>query len=181
MLDLSDYEFSLRLDEWNEGDVMKALTSSLDMDCFMVIFEVKRIELLFDSGIKSGTLKPYRVENCDFSNDLQYFKQLDVIEWAIKKEIPLDKTFIDFFNKSDKSIRNESTISIIQEQYISGELKILNDAAYQFWSNAEPEEKRTHTKQEIIEQWLIKKGFSKNKAETGASIIRPQWAAKGRI
>ena len=66
-----------------------------------------------------------------------------------------------------------------QNQFISSELKILNEASKKWWGNADPEEKGTHTKQEIVEQWLINNGFSKNKAETGASIIRPEWAAKG--
>lgn len=63
--------------------------------------------------------------------------------------------------------------------YQSGQLQILNQASEKFWGNADPNEKDTHTKNEIVITWLIKKGFSKVSAKQGATIIRPEWAAKG--
>jgi hypothetical protein len=58
-------------------------------------------------------------------------------------------------------------------------LAILNDASRRFWGNADPDEKDTHTKNAIVIDWLINKGFSEISARQGATIIRPEWAAKG--
>ena len=63
--------------------------------------------------------------------------------------------------------------------YQSDQLRILNEASQRWWGNADPNEKDTHTKNEIVITWLIKKGFSKVSAKQGATIIRPEWAAKG--
>jgi hypothetical protein len=63
--------------------------------------------------------------------------------------------------------------------YQSDQLKILIKASKQFWGNADPNEKDTHTKNEKVIEWLIKQGFSNISAKQGATIIRPVWAAKG--
>jgi len=69
---------------------------------------------------------------------------------------------------------------IEQQKHASKELVILNKAALNFWANADPEQKDTHPKNEIVKSWLINNGFSDIKATNGASIIRPDWAAKGK-
>ena len=63
--------------------------------------------------------------------------------------------------------------------YHSNQLKILNQASEKFWGNADPNEKDTHTKNEIVINWLTEQGFSRISAKQGATIIRPSWAAKG--
>ena len=67
-----------------------------------------------------------------------------------------------------------------QDSYMSKELLILNEASQKFWGNADPKEKDTHLKRDVVIKHLIDKGFSEIKAKTGASIIRPVWAAQGR-
>lgn len=63
--------------------------------------------------------------------------------------------------------------------YQSDQLQILTQASEKFWGNADPKEKDTHTKNEIVTNWLIEQGFSKINAKQGATMIRPEWAAKG--
>lgn len=76
-------------------------------------------------------------------------------------------------NTSDTELLNKNS-------YQSDQLKILNEASKKWWSNADPEEKDTHTKNELVINWLVDQGFSKISATQGASIIRPDWATKGR-
>lgn len=72
------------------------------------------------------------------------------------------------------------TDSIEQSAYISPDLATLIRAAQRFWSNADPSDKDSHTINSIVADWLMGQGLSKAKADAGASIIRPEWAAKGR-
>lgn len=70
-------------------------------------------------------------------------------------------------------------IENISEQHFSTNLTLLIEASNKFWKNADPDDKETHSKNEIVITWLIEKGFSKISAQKGATIIRPEWAAKG--
>jgi hypothetical protein len=67
-----------------------------------------------------------------------------------------------------------------QDSYMSENLLILNEASKKFWGNADPKEKDTHPKKNVIENYLINKKFSNIAAQQGASIIRPSWAVSGR-
>lgn len=66
-----------------------------------------------------------------------------------------------------------------QHEYISDELKTLNEAA-KLWANADPDDKDTHPTNKQVSDWLKARGFSAISAEQGAVIIRPDWATKGR-
>lgn len=68
----------------------------------------------------------------------------------------------------------------VTKPHISNNLNLLNDAAYEFWSSADPDDKTTHPKKEDVISWLKKNGFSEVSAKQGAVIIRPKWAALGR-
>jgi hypothetical protein len=72
------------------------------------------------------------------------------------------------------------TIDTEQQNPISKDLAILNEASSMFWLNADPEEKDTHPINEKVSDWLKSQGFSDISARQGAVIIRPEWAAKGR-
>lgn len=64
--------------------------------------------------------------------------------------------------------------------HVSDRLATLNQAAQKFWANADPGDPTTHTNNAVIAAWLEERGFSLSLAESGASIIRPEWAHKGR-
>jgi hypothetical protein len=74
----------------------------------------------------------------------------------------------------------EEAITFPQPEYTSKGLTLLNLAASKFWKNADPENKETHPKNAEIEEWLIKEGLPKTYAPQAATIIRPDWATKGR-
>ena len=59
-------------------------------------------------------------------------------------------------------------------------LAYLNQASQRFWANADRDDKGTHQANESVSKWLQDKGLSKRLADSGASIIRPKWAAVGR-
>jgi hypothetical protein len=67
-----------------------------------------------------------------------------------------------------------------KDSYISKELLILNEASQKFWGNADPKEKDTHSKRDVVIKYLTDNNFSEIKAKIGASIIRPEWAVSGR-
>jgi hypothetical protein len=66
-------------------------------------------------------------------------------------------------------------------EYYSPDLRILLRAVDRFWKNAAPGEADTQPKKDAVVQWLKGMGFSNSKAETGAAIIRPEWAFRGRV
>ena len=60
-------------------------------------------------------------------------------------------------------------------------LAYLNQAANKFWANADKEDKTTHPTNAVVSKWLHEdRGLSERLADSGASIIRPTWAAVGR-
>ena len=67
-----------------------------------------------------------------------------------------------------------------QQNPISKDLAKLNEASSLFWLNADPSDRDTHPTNDNVSDWLKSQGFSEISAKQGASIIRPEWAAKGR-
>lgn len=64
--------------------------------------------------------------------------------------------------------------------HLSDKLQQLRQAAEHFWANAAPDDPATHPKNPRVAAHLQQLGWSQNMAETGASIIRPGWAHRGR-
>ena len=64
--------------------------------------------------------------------------------------------------------------------YMSTDIKILIRAAREFWLTADPDDTSTHPINKDVSNWLKEKGFSDISAQQGATIIRPEWATKGR-
>jgi len=59
-------------------------------------------------------------------------------------------------------------------------MRLLIQAADEFWSTAERDQRGTPPSNSEIIDWLMKQGLSTSLAEKGASIIRPAWAGVGR-
>jgi len=64
--------------------------------------------------------------------------------------------------------------------HVSDKLAILNQAAAKFWANADRDDPTSQPKKQDVVSWLMDRDFSKITAESGATIIKPEWAAKGR-
>jgi hypothetical protein len=65
--------------------------------------------------------------------------------------------------------------------YISKDLAILNRAAIEIWGSVDPTDKETHPERETVIKWLkLNKISSEASAKQGATIIRPDWANRGR-
>ena len=78
-----------------------------------------------------------------------------------------------------------STMQALNNQsnpnYISKDLAILNRAAIEIWGSVDPTDKETHPEQETVIKWLkLNKISSEVSAKQGATIIRPDWANRGR-
>ena len=97
----------------------------------------------------------------------------------------VDKIFIHFddllpfFPKPEDPPKSDS--GTLDRAHVSNSLAILNQAAAKFWANADKDDRSTHPKKSDVVAWLIEHGFSQIKAESGATIIRPEWAPTGRI
>lgn len=74
----------------------------------------------------------------------------------------------------------QSQSSPKSKRHVSNMLAHLNQASEKFWANAVEEETDTHPKNIDVEKWLIERDYSESLAKKAASIIRPEWASKGR-
>lgn len=77
-------------------------------------------------------------------------------------------------NQTNTSARLKS------KHHVSKMLSFLVQASEKFWENAEEGEPDTHPKNIDVEKWLIERGYSESLARKAATIIRPEWASKGR-
>lgn len=66
------------------------------------------------------------------------------------------------------------------KDHISEKLSLLNQAAVKFWANADPNDRETHPTNIKVAAWLHERGLHESTADNAASLIRPQWAPKGR-
>ena len=78
-----------------------------------------------------------------------------------------------------------STMQALNNQsnpnYISKDLKILNRAAIEIWESVDPTDKAAHPDKDTVIKWLkLNKISSEASAKQGATIIRPDWANRGR-
>ena len=137
--------------------------SSITGYCGLVGAHITSIELVTVSGEENITIKDAKL--IILASDIQKLEtqKTNQVVYGIEALESPDKQIID-----------------CQQDYISNNLKILNDAAYKFWSNADPNQKDTHPTNQQVGDWLKEEGFSEASATQGAVIIRPKWAAKGR-
>ena len=71
----------------------------------------------------------------------------------------------------------------LMQPHFTKDLELLIQAANYFWKDADQSDKSTLAKKSNPEvaKWLVIRGFSSDSlASKGASIIRPDWAAKGK-
>jgi len=82
----------------------------------------------------------------------------------------------------EKQLAREETTHLpgADEEWVSEELALVNEAARQHWSTAEPQNPGTHPSNDEIAAWLQERGMSQRGAQAAAQIIRPEWAHKGR-
>ena len=65
-------------------------------------------------------------------------------------------------------------------EHYSEKLTTLIQAATKFWANAKPDRPDTQPEKSDVVAWLMKMGFLSTPADRAATIIRPEWAHKGR-
>ncbi len=80
---------------------------------------------------------------------------------------------------TDQEIENKP-IADTDRTHVSDYLATLNQAATKFWANADHNDDTTHPINSTVAAWLMDRGYTKTLAEKGATIIRPEWASKGR-
>jgi hypothetical protein len=62
----------------------------------------------------------------------------------------------------------------------SDKLALLNQASTRFWSNATRDDPSTQPENATVIQWLVERGYTESLAQKAATIVRPEWAVKGR-
>lgn len=109
-------------------------------------------------------------------------RTIDLDKPLKKEDITADTVVMadDVVNYFASISTDEDAIKSEYPEYMSTNLKHLNRAAREFWSTADQDDANTHPINEEVVQWLKLKGFSDISAQKGATIIRPEWATKGR-
>jgi hypothetical protein len=87
----------------------------------------------------------------------------------------LEETLDDFDNLKERQAGN-----MAGKGHFSNKLQELRLVAEQVWANADPEDPSSHPANCDAESRLQQLGWSERLARSGASIIRPGWAHKGR-
>lgn len=105
--------------------------------------------------------------------DLQKLKNF--VEWAGLAG------YVDAFVLAELVMANNAEWTAAgDKEYVSDNLRVMKQAAEQFWSNAKKGDPGTHPLNERVEEWFIKRGMSRKMAQSAATLIRPGWAHKGR-
>lgn len=147
-------------------------------------FESVKYEQIYASlktDIKNGTLKNNNPTKPSCPGDFEPYISLDNLKsWVLQNYICAP--FFARFEKNNTYQIPENNFKEPQgeQDYQSRELNILNDAAFQWWSSVDKDDKTTHPTNKQVRDWLEKQGYSKANAKQGAVIIRPEWAAIGR-
>jgi hypothetical protein len=173
----------LKKDEWDQDDIHMLFKDDNDP---------KELWVLLLSSVSAKKIQPSRVgftRTCRYDSSLTaidtiYFEPITLVTWAIDKKLTLSIAMQEWYGQQEKQnlCYGESAniyLYLSEQQHISDDLILLLKASDKFWKKAIPEEKDTHTKNEIVMNWLQEKGCSKVTATQGATIIRPTWAAKG--
>lgn len=102
--------------------------------------------------------------------------------WSVELKWPCPPDFTELAKKFVLPPRSdlENPPSSLQHIGRSEKLSFLLQASDRFWANAKLGEGDTHPRQEAVQVWLEERGFSPSLADKAATIIRPDWAKKGR-
>lgn len=122
----------------------------------------------------------------------EHFTYLDVIEPSDDEVLrfPRERAYV---KREDVEIIKDTGVAAVVNQepsvptktkvvHFSAKLKLVLQAAERYWGeNVDQNDPSTQEKNEVVAEWLEKQGLSKSQAKQAASIIRPEWAHKGRM
>lgn len=161
-----------RLSDWTI-EVIYTIKDQTKMPVKVSIDEGKKIlGNIFDSAwwIKAGK------EN-DIINEINMSpRQVAVTIYTASNTFDIAREYLSYRSV----ITLPKNLPTTSNDFVSEQLAILNRAAVEFWSTADPDDKTTHPKKNAVIDWLEKQDFSKISAQQGAAIIRPKWGADGR-
>jgi hypothetical protein len=172
---MTEYEVLLKKDLWDDGEFIGLIIKGFKPDDGKPISEIELLDLIVRS-VEAGTLKhhgkPYgKRYDHTMRRTIYRFAPVSLIQWAIAKKIQLPHELLEWYDQQNKpppeSVELPESLAKLNEGYVK------------FWANADPLEKDTHPKNQEVTDWLIKQGFSGISAKQGATLIRPEWAAKG--
>jgi len=171
-----DYDFLFNIDEWNELIVIQLITQDRSDD-------FKRdFETLFYNSIHAGVIKyrtPDSVEWIRDSSTFYRFAPSAVITWALAKGLDLPAELIAWHSLQSNAPEPHFH-HITPNPNKSKQLASLNLGCTKFWANADRDDKTTWPNTKDIIAWLVEGGFTQSLAQSGATIIRPEWAGSGR-
>ncbi|MGC4402990.1 hypothetical protein [Methyloversatilis sp. MC4-4] len=87
---------------------------------------------------------------------------------------------IEALKQQEAENDRDATTSTGDRWFMSKDLVLLNQASRKWWANADRDDGTTHPRNSEVEEWLKSEGMAESKAASAASIIRPEWAVKGR-
>ena len=139
-------------------------------------------QLKFNGLVKEHHRIAMRLLECEsksrtvYDSDDERRKLNDEIESLHRRKNEIDEELLPLGEKMDGAEKPESS----DRAHVSDKLAYLNQAAANFWRNADRDDPTTHINNATVAAWLIKHGFSETLANKAATIIRPEWAATGR-
>lgn len=167
----TQYKALLRRAEWSESDLLLVFQPE-DIREFLA-----SIRASINAGNEIFSRRDRDTRSFVVDGSACFFDPLIITPWIIDKEIPgISDRVIAWYDQQIHATEASAPVPA----YYSDDLKILIQASNKFWGNVNPDEKDTHTKQQVVIDWLVEKGFSDISARKGATIIRPKWAAKGK-
>jgi hypothetical protein len=120
-----DYDYLLKKDEWDIDDVIQLLNPT----------DSGKFKKLIEASINAKNLIPLRYQYVfggiggNYKYLEAYFNPLVIIEWAIKKELPIPTELLDWHEEQRKKQPKEPAVKNgLDLPHFSKDLKILIEA-----------------------------------------------------
>jgi hypothetical protein len=107
--------------------------------------------------------------------DITLFQPAVAISWAKHTALfpDLPKLFYEILEQQE--------IEIIEHPNLGLMVKLIIHGYELHWKNADPDYPHTHPKNQVVSDWFMQKRCpSRALADAAATMIRPEWAPKGR-
>ncbi len=108
------------------------------------------------------------------------------VRFALGRGVEVSPLLLKFFPgersifEEVEALRSEIELLTRLGPYCSEKLAKMNLAARKLWGDVDHNYWDAHPTNKKVTEWLVTNGFDETPAKHAASLIRPEWAAKGR-
>ena len=183
---------------WNASGEMTSIDGVWDLP--MIGAEVFEIKRLYYEALDGTYVEPQNF-NATFFEGIFLQRGSDVCQLLERRDFHLpSSTDDDPFSgyEPDKKFPEDSVLVVrtaVLRQFeqslddtptlpknpnVSKQLTSMIQASTKFWGNADRDDRGTHPDNIAVAAWLEDRGFTESLAKRAATIIRPEWAPRGR-